>query len=138
MNSNIAELIVKTLAAAGVKRIYGVVGDSLNGLTEALRKQKVVNWIMVEIQAGSRVCMGRRQAHTLPEGQHRNAFFKRASGMDARRISYRLNSSLSLDHAFSAVRSNCSGVTEMPPARITSVSVPGPSMDWPRAKCSQL
>src|SRR5450631_2488938 len=47
MNSNIAELIVKTLAAAGVKRIYGVVGDSLNGLTEALRKQKVVNWVTV-------------------------------------------------------------------------------------------
>jgi pyruvate dehydrogenase (quinone) len=47
MNLNIAELIVKTLAAAGVKRIYGVVGDSLNGLTEALRKQKVVNWIPV-------------------------------------------------------------------------------------------
>src|SRR6202035_1529847 len=47
MNSNIAELIVKTLAAAGVKRIYGVVGDSLNGLTEALRKQKVINWVTV-------------------------------------------------------------------------------------------
>jgi pyruvate dehydrogenase (quinone) len=45
MNPNIAELIVKTLAAAGVKRIYGVVGDSLNGLTEALRKQKVIDWI---------------------------------------------------------------------------------------------
>src|ERR1700681_189216 len=47
MNSNIAELIVKALAAAGVKRIYGVVGDSLNGLTEALRKQKVINWVTV-------------------------------------------------------------------------------------------
>jgi pyruvate dehydrogenase (quinone) len=45
MNPNIAELIVKTLAAAGVKRIYGVVGDSLNGLTEALRKQKTVTWV---------------------------------------------------------------------------------------------
>jgi pyruvate dehydrogenase (quinone) len=45
MKTNIAELIVKTLTAAGVKRIYGVVGDSLNGLTEALRKQKVVEWV---------------------------------------------------------------------------------------------
>ena len=45
MKSNIATLIVKTLTAAGVKRIYGVVGDSLNGLTEALRKQKDVEWI---------------------------------------------------------------------------------------------
>jgi len=45
MNPNIAELIVKTLAAAGVKRIYGVVGDSLNGLTEALRIQKSIEWL---------------------------------------------------------------------------------------------
>ena len=44
---NIAELMVKTLVAAGVKRIYGVVGDSLNGLTEALRKQSAIEWIPV-------------------------------------------------------------------------------------------
>src|ERR1700687_3391256 len=45
MKTIIAGLIVRTLAAAGVKRIYGVVGDSLNGLTEALRTQKAVEWI---------------------------------------------------------------------------------------------
>jgi pyruvate dehydrogenase (quinone) len=37
--SNVADLIAETLAQAGVKRIYGVVGDSLNGLTEALRER---------------------------------------------------------------------------------------------------
>ena len=47
MKLNIAELMVKTLTAAGVKRIYGVVGDSLNGLTEALRTQKSIEWIAV-------------------------------------------------------------------------------------------
>jgi pyruvate dehydrogenase (quinone) len=47
MRSNIAELIVKTLTVAGVKRIYGVVGDSLNGLTEALRRQTALAWIPV-------------------------------------------------------------------------------------------
>jgi pyruvate dehydrogenase (quinone) len=47
MNPNIAELIVTTLAAAGVKRIYGVVGDSLNGLTEALSKQTTIEWVPV-------------------------------------------------------------------------------------------
>ena len=36
-----------TLAAAGVKRIYGVVGDSLNGLTDALRRQGRIEWIHV-------------------------------------------------------------------------------------------
>jgi pyruvate dehydrogenase (quinone) len=47
MKTNIAELIVRTLVAAGVKRIYGVVGDSLNGLTEALRTQVALEWIGV-------------------------------------------------------------------------------------------
>ena len=47
MNSNIAGLIVKTLEAAGVKRICGVVGDSLNCFTEALRKQNTIEWVLV-------------------------------------------------------------------------------------------
>ncbi|WOH82885.1 ubiquinone-dependent pyruvate dehydrogenase [Bradyrhizobium sp. BEA-2-5] len=44
---NIADLIAETLAQAGVKRIYGVVGDSLNGLTEALRKRGTIDWLHV-------------------------------------------------------------------------------------------
>src|SRR5688572_32867640 len=39
--------MVETLAAAGVRRIYGVVGDSLNGLTESLRRQDRIEWIGV-------------------------------------------------------------------------------------------
>ena len=31
----VADQIAETLAIAGVKRIYGIVGDSLNGLTDA-------------------------------------------------------------------------------------------------------
>ncbi len=38
-HSNVAKLVVDRLATAGVSRIYGVVGDSLNGITECLRKQ---------------------------------------------------------------------------------------------------
>jgi pyruvate dehydrogenase (quinone) len=45
--SNVAKLVVDTLASAGVKRIYGVVGDSLNGITECLRKQERIEWIGV-------------------------------------------------------------------------------------------
>ena len=45
--SNVAKLVVDTLASAGVKRIYGVVGDSLNGITECLRKQDRIAWIGV-------------------------------------------------------------------------------------------
>lgn len=44
---NIADLIIDTLDLAGVKRIYGVVGDSLNGLTESLRHRTSVEWVHV-------------------------------------------------------------------------------------------
>jgi pyruvate dehydrogenase (quinone) len=45
--TTVAALIVETLKQAGVKRIFGVVGDSLNGLTEALRRQDDISWIHV-------------------------------------------------------------------------------------------
>src|SRR6218665_2743918 len=44
---NVADLIVETLDRAGVERIYGVVGDSLNGLTEALRQTGTIDWVHV-------------------------------------------------------------------------------------------
>src|ERR1044071_3839435 len=34
-----------TLAIAGVKRIYGVVGDTLNGVTDAIRRQEKIKWL---------------------------------------------------------------------------------------------
>jgi pyruvate dehydrogenase (quinone) len=43
----VAELLVETLAAAGVERIYGVAGDSLNGVTDAIRRREDVRWIHV-------------------------------------------------------------------------------------------
>ncbi|GAN49744.1 ubiquinone-dependent pyruvate dehydrogenase [Methylobacterium radiotolerans] len=45
MSTKVADLFVRALAQAGVKRIYGVVGDSLNGLTEALRQDGSIAWI---------------------------------------------------------------------------------------------
>ena len=47
MSVTVADQFIDTLAAAGVKRIYGVVGDSLNGLTEAIRKRGDIEWIHV-------------------------------------------------------------------------------------------
>lgn len=47
ISRNVAELMVDTLAEAGVERIYGVVGDSLNGLTEALRATGKLRWVHV-------------------------------------------------------------------------------------------
>src|ERR1700675_4927058 len=45
--NTVADQFADTLAAAGVKRIYGVVGDSLNGLTDALRRQGKIEWVHV-------------------------------------------------------------------------------------------
>ena len=41
----IADLFADTLRLAGVERVYGVVGDSLNGLTDSLRKRGRIDWV---------------------------------------------------------------------------------------------
>src|SRR5260370_7578639 len=45
--ATVAEQMVKTLVEAGVKRIYGIVGDSLNGITDAIRRERSMQWIHV-------------------------------------------------------------------------------------------
>ncbi len=45
MPKTIADLMAETLRAAGVKRIYGVAGDSLNGFTDSLRRMKEIDWV---------------------------------------------------------------------------------------------
>ena len=47
MSYTVADQFAAILATAGVKRVYGVVGDSLNGLTDALRRQGKIQWIHV-------------------------------------------------------------------------------------------
>ena len=47
MAKMVADQFAETLAAAGVKRIYGIVGDSLNGLTDSIRRQGKIEWIHV-------------------------------------------------------------------------------------------
>src|SRR5580692_12793552 len=42
---NASDLILDILHSVGVRRMYGVVGDSLNGITEALRKRGDLDWI---------------------------------------------------------------------------------------------
>ena len=42
---NAAELFIATLHSVGVRHIYGVVGDSLNGITEALRQNGEIAWV---------------------------------------------------------------------------------------------
>src|ERR1700752_43967 len=47
MAMKVADLLVEVLAEAGVQRIYGVVGDSLNGITDSIRARKNLDWIHV-------------------------------------------------------------------------------------------
>lgn len=45
--NNVAELMVDTLQRIGVRRVYGLVGDSLNAITEAIRKSGAIRWVHV-------------------------------------------------------------------------------------------
>jgi pyruvate dehydrogenase (quinone) len=47
MAKTIAEVIVESLKNSGVKRVYGLPGDSLNGFTDALRKDGSLEWVHV-------------------------------------------------------------------------------------------
>src|SRR6201982_3961311 len=45
--ANVADRIVEALEAANVRRIFGLVGDSLNGITESMRVRVKIEWIAV-------------------------------------------------------------------------------------------
>ncbi|MDN6018877.1 MAG: ubiquinone-dependent pyruvate dehydrogenase, partial [Enterobacterales bacterium] len=45
MKQTVATLVAKTLDQAGVKRIWGVTGDSLNGLSDSLLRMGTIRWI---------------------------------------------------------------------------------------------
>ncbi|MEH6938280.1 ubiquinone-dependent pyruvate dehydrogenase [Bacillus sp. JJ664] len=47
MRKTIADLLIESLLQAGVKRIYGIVGDSLNAVLDSIRKSKKIEWISV-------------------------------------------------------------------------------------------
>lgn len=66
MPETVADQFVATLAAAGIKRIYGVVGDSLNGLTDALRRQSKIDWVHVRNEEVAAFAAG-TEAHLTGE-----------------------------------------------------------------------
>ena len=53
MRRTAADYMVDTLAQVGVKRIYGVVGDSLNGFSDSLRRLGTIDWIHVRHEEGA-------------------------------------------------------------------------------------
>jgi pyruvate dehydrogenase (quinone) len=47
MAQSVADQFISMLEAAGVRRIYGIVGDSLNALTDAIRRSGRIEWLHV-------------------------------------------------------------------------------------------
>jgi pyruvate dehydrogenase (quinone) len=66
MAETVADQSAEILAAAGVKRLYGIVGDSLNGLTDAFRRQGKIEWVHVRHEEVAAFAAG-AEAHLTGE-----------------------------------------------------------------------
>src|SRR6202007_902620 len=62
MSRTAAEFLVEALEKTGVKQVYGVVGDSLNGITDALRRRKSIHWIHMRHEEAAAFAAG-AEAH---------------------------------------------------------------------------
>lgn len=64
MAESIADLLVTTLAEAGVVRIWGVTGDSLNGINDSLRRHGQIAWMHVRHEEAAAFAAGAEAAIT--------------------------------------------------------------------------
>src|SRR5712675_3575901 len=62
MSKTASEYLVEALEKTGVKRVYGVVGDSLNGISDALRRRKSIDWIHMRHEEAAAFAAG-AEAH---------------------------------------------------------------------------
>jgi pyruvate dehydrogenase (quinone) len=66
MAKTVADQLAEVLVAAGIKRIYGNFGDSLNGLTDSIRRQAKIEWIHVRHEEVAAFAAG-AEAHRTGE-----------------------------------------------------------------------
>ena len=66
MAKTVADQFAQTLAFVGVKRVYGIVGDSLNGITDAVRRQGKIEWVHVRHEEVAAFAAG-AEAHLTGE-----------------------------------------------------------------------
>ena len=66
MSKTIADLLVETLSDAGVQRIWGVTGDSLNGINDSLRRFKRIEWVPVRHEETAAFAAGASDSATSP------------------------------------------------------------------------
>src|SRR5258705_5394905 len=62
MSKTASEYLVEALDKTGVKRIYGCVGSWLNGITDALRRRKSIDWIHMRHEEAAAFAAG-AEAH---------------------------------------------------------------------------
>ncbi|MBC6610661.1 ubiquinone-dependent pyruvate dehydrogenase [Hymenobacter sp. BT507] len=62
----VSEILIDTLLAAGVQRVYGVVGDSLNGVTDVIRQRDGIGWVHVRHEEAGAFAAG-AEAHLTQE-----------------------------------------------------------------------
>ena len=66
MAETVADQFAETLATVGVRRIFGIVGDSLNGITDAVRRQGKIEWLHVRHEEVAAFAAG-AEAHLTGE-----------------------------------------------------------------------
>jgi pyruvate dehydrogenase (quinone) len=54
----VADVLVDTLVNAGIHRVYGVAGDSLNGITDSIRPRKEIAWVPVRHEEAAACAAG--------------------------------------------------------------------------------
>ena len=89
MSFTISDLIVETLERAGVRRVYGLPGDSLNGFTDALRRNGNLVWEHVRHEAAAAFAAAGEAAVTGELAVCANPDFAavaRALGMHGQRV----------------------------------------------------
>ncbi|MFC7393076.1 ubiquinone-dependent pyruvate dehydrogenase [Scopulibacillus cellulosilyticus] len=64
MRKTISDSLIEALVNAGVKRIYGIVGDSLNAVLDAIRRSGKIEWIHVRHEEVAAFAAGAEAAVT--------------------------------------------------------------------------
>jgi pyruvate dehydrogenase (quinone) len=60
--TTVSDLLIRTLAAAGIDKVYGVSGDSLNGITDSMRRQDQIQWVHMRHEEAAAFAAG-AEAH---------------------------------------------------------------------------
>jgi pyruvate dehydrogenase (quinone) len=66
LSKTVADFMAEALKQAGIERIYGVVGDSLNGFTDSLRRMGGIEWIHMRHEEAGAFAAG-AEAHLTGE-----------------------------------------------------------------------